>query len=193
MNTASTYSNDTLTNRAVPVEVHTTRLFLRKPRLEDSVQLFRAYTSDAETVRFTPWKVHESADETLKFLRSCLEEWANGTGFPYVIELASVLSGPVGIIHFHNRGHLAQFGYGIARPYWGQGYMTEALSTLVDWSLDQPEIWRASGFCDVDNLASARVMEKAGMAFEGVLHRFSVHPNISREPRDCRIFANLRP
>ena len=39
---------------------------------------------------------------------------------------------------------------------WGQVYMTEALTTLLDWSLSQPEIWRASAFCDAENLASAR-------------------------------------
>ena len=70
--------------------------------------------------------------------------------------------------------------------------MTEALSALVDWSLDQPQIWQASAFCDMENLASARVMEKSGMAFEGILRRYCVHPNISSEPRDCRMYAKVR-
>ncbi len=96
------------------------------------------------------------------------------------------------MIHLHKRPHRVEFGFVIARPFWGQGYMTEALSTLVDWSLDQPQIWRASAFCDIDNLASARVMEKAGMIFEGILRRFFVHPNISGEPRDCRMYSKVR-
>lgn len=175
-----------------PVELSTPRLLLRKPRLEDAAQLFHAYTSDREIVRFVTWPAHESEDETLGFLRHCLDEWSNGTSFPYVMEIANEPAGPVGMIHLHKRPHRVEFGYIIARPCWGQGYMTEALSTLVDWSLDQPGIWRASAFCDIDNLASARVMEKAGMSFEGVLRRFFFHPNISHEPRDCRMYAKVR-
>ncbi len=175
-----------------PVEFSTPRLLLRKPRLEDAGQLFHAYASDRDIVRFMSWQAHATEDETLDFIRHCLGEWSNGTGYPYVIETGDEPAGPVGMIHLHKRPHRVEFGYVIARPYWGQGYMTEALSTLVDWSLDQPQIWRASAFCDIDNLASARVMEKAGMIFEGILRRFFVHPNISGEPRDCRMYAKVR-
>jgi RimJ/RimL family protein N-acetyltransferase len=46
--------------------------------------------------------------------------------------------------------------------------------------------------CDVDNIASARVMEKAGLTLEGRLRRWLVHPNISDEPRDCLGYARVR-
>src|SRR5258707_1279376 len=58
--------------------------------------------------------------------------------------------------------------YVLARSYWGQGLMTEALAWLVDWALKQPAIRRAWAMCDVDNPNSARVMEKAGMQREGI-------------------------
>jgi [ribosomal protein S5]-alanine N-acetyltransferase len=35
-------------------------------------------------------------------------------------------------------------------------------------------------------------MEKAGMTLEGTLRRWFVHPNISPEPRDCRVYARVR-
>ena len=41
--------------------------------------------------------------------------------------------------------------------------MTEALKGIVDWGLKRKDIYRVWAVCDVDNLASARVMEKAGM------------------------------
>lgn len=46
--------------------------------------------------------------------------------------------------------------------------------------------------CDVDNPASARVMEKAGMTREGILRRWHIAPNISPEPRDCIVCAKVR-
>lgn len=177
---------------AAPVEFSTKRLHLRRPRFDDAAQIFKAYASDRVAARFTSWRAHETEDETRTYLQRCLDEWSDGTGYPYAIELAAEALGPVGNIHLHKRSQRMEFGYVLARPYWGQGYMTEALSALVDWSLEQPGIWRASAFCDIDNHASARVMENAGMTFEGILRRFFVHPNISPEPRDCRIYAKVR-
>lgn len=84
------------------------------------------------------------------------------------------------------------FGYVLARPQWGQGLMAEALRFGVDWALSQPEVFRAYSFCDVENPASARVMEKAGMAREGILRRYHTCPNLSPEPRDCILCARVR-
>jgi RimJ/RimL family protein N-acetyltransferase len=67
--------------------------------------------------------------------------------------------------------------------------MTEAVKGVIGWALKQPEIFRIWAVCDVDNLASARVMEKAGMQGEGRLCRWSVHPNISAQPRDSYCFS----
>jgi RimJ/RimL family protein N-acetyltransferase len=175
-----------------PNEIPTPRLRLRKPRLDDAQPIFSAYTSDATVVRFLTWRAHETEKQTRDFLRHALDEWANGSGFPYVIEITDGDSGPVGMIHPRARAHEMQFGYVLARPYWGKGYMTEALEAVVAWSLSRPATWRASAFCDVDNIASARVMENAGLTFEGILRRYFIHPNVSSEPRDCKVYSKVR-
>jgi RimJ/RimL family protein N-acetyltransferase len=46
--------------------------------------------------------------------------------------------------------------------------------------------------CDIDNYGSKRVMEKAGMQYEGILRRWTVHPNVSSTPRDCHVFAKVK-
>ena len=176
----------------VPEKISTKRLVLRKPRLDDATQLYRSYTQDQEVAHFMSWRPHDSEVQTADFLRCCLKDWASGANYPFVIESASETGRPIGMIDLRPRSEGAQFGYVLARAHWGKGYMSDALASLVDWSLEQPGIFRASAFCDVENLASARVMEKAGMDFEGILRRYFVHPNISPEPRDCRIYAKVR-
>ena len=84
------------------------------------------------------------------------------------------------------------FGYVLAKKFWGHGFATEALVFLVDWSLAQPEIFRAYAFCDVENPASARVMEKAGMVREGILRRWHIAPTLGPEPRDCIVCARVK-
>ncbi len=61
------------------------------------------------------------------------------------------------------------------------------------------ELGRALGFfrieaaCHVDHGPSARVLEKAGMTFEGILRRHSIFPNLSSEPQDVRSYAWAKP
>jgi [ribosomal protein S5]-alanine N-acetyltransferase len=62
----------------------------------------------------------------------------------------------------------------------------------VAWALTQPAIFRIGSVCDVDNIGSARVMEKSGLVREGLLRRWLIHPNISPEPRDCFLYALVR-
>jgi [ribosomal protein S5]-alanine N-acetyltransferase len=76
----------------------------------------------------------------------------------------------------------ADLGYVLVKLKWGKGYMPEAMQALIDWALGQNEIYRVWAICDVENVASARVMEKVGMQKEGVLRRWLIHPNIAKEP-----------
>ena len=70
--------------------------------------------------------------------------------------------------------------------------MTEALRAVVTWALAEPGVFRIGAVCDVDDPASARVMEKAGLVREGLLGGWMVHPNVSAEPRDCFIYGLAR-
>lgn len=88
--------------------------------------------------------------------------------------------------------HRLDCGYVLARPYWGHGLMTEALAEVAGWAMRQEAIWRIGAVCDIENRASARVMEKAGLRREGLLRRWIIHPNISAEPRDCFSDARVR-
>jgi RimJ/RimL family protein N-acetyltransferase len=70
--------------------------------------------------------------------------------------------------------------------------MTEALHALIDWAFQQPTIYRVYATTDVENAASRRVMEKAGMSCEGVLRKFILHPSLSAVPRDSFIYAIVK-
>jgi ribosomal-protein-alanine N-acetyltransferase len=65
--------------------------------------------------------------------------------------------------------HRPDCGYVLARSFWGRGLMTEALIEVAAWASRQNEIWRIGAVCDTENLASARVIEKAGLQREGIL------------------------
>jgi len=86
-------------------------------------------------------------------------------------------------------GSNADVGYVLARQEWGRGFGTEALRGVLDFAFSQPAVQRVWAVCDVDNVASARVMEKAGMTREALVPAFIMHPNVSDQPRDVYRYA----
>ncbi|WP_421724847.1 GNAT family N-acetyltransferase [Bauldia sp.] len=175
-----------------PDRIETPRLALRKLREDDADAIFHGYAADAEVSRLMTWLPHQTLADTKEYLRGALDRWSDGSEYSYAIEWLDEPSALLGAISLRPRAAAVSFGYVLKRSVWNQGIGSEALTTLVDLSLARPNVFRAEAFCDVDNLASARVMEKAGMRFEGILRRYIVHPGISPEPRDCRMYAKVR-
>jgi ribosomal-protein-alanine N-acetyltransferase len=174
-----------------PTNWGTPRLDLRPPVIDDADNLFATYTQDPEVTRYLVWRPHESIETTRAFVCRCIDAWESGASFPWVM-LRREDGQLLGMIEIRVNLFRAELGYVLARRFWGQGYMTEAVRALVDWAVAQPQIHRVWAVCDVDNLASARVMEKAGMQREGLLRRWIVHPNISPDPRDVWCYARVK-
>lgn len=74
--------------------------------------------------------------------------------------------GLLGISAEHERGEI---GYWIGKPYWNQGYCTEAAQAMLNYGFQTLGFSRVVSRCLKRNPASARVMEKIGMTVEGCL------------------------
>jgi len=176
-----------------PPEIfETARLSARPPRVEDAPAALASYASDPEVTRYLTWKPHKQVDSLAEFFGARADDWDKGNPhFTWLLRLREddTLVGIIGLIPKDGK---AVFGYALGKNFWGRGLMAEALHCLVDWSLAQPEIFRAWAFCDVENPASARVMEKAGMTREGILRRWHTCPNLGPEPRDCIVCAKVK-
>jgi RimJ/RimL family protein N-acetyltransferase len=171
--------------------IQTERLLLRKARMDDAPVIFESYARDPEVTRYLVWKPHQTIQETYRFLSACEQLWRTGKDFAYAITLKEDHS-LIGMFSLHPMKMKVEVGYALARLYWGKGFMTEVLRTVIDWAFTQPDIFRVQAICDVENVGSARVMEKAGMMREGLLQRYVLHPNISAEPRDSYLYAVVK-
>ena len=63
---------------------------------------------------------------------------------------------------------IAELGYWMGLPYWGQGYATEAAQALVDFGFSKMALRKVFALHFGSNVASGRVMQKIGMTLEGV-------------------------
>ena len=68
-------------------------------------------------------------------------------------------------------------GYALNRRFWGQGYMPEAVRAVFTYEFTVLGTHRIIADCEIANLASARVMQKCGMAFEGTFYDADIEGN----------------
>ncbi|MGN6032239.1 MAG: GNAT family N-acetyltransferase [Thermomicrobiales bacterium] len=78
-------------------------------------------------------------------------------------------------LHLTPKHRRAEIGYWLAVPWWGQGVMTDAARTVIAYGFEALGLHRIQATCLPHNVGSYRVMEKAGMTFEGVLRDYVIH------------------
>jgi RimJ/RimL family protein N-acetyltransferase len=109
------------------------------------------------------------------YITSAHEGLTNGDELRLAIVLRnnSILCGGIGLrIEIeHSR---AELGYWIGVPYWGQGIATEAARAMVDYGFETLKLNRIFAGYVSTNLASARVLKKIGMRYEGCQRGHSV-------------------
>jgi ribosomal-protein-alanine N-acetyltransferase len=117
----------------------------------------------------TGWPIPDLAEalpEFVAMLRAdpLLAEWMGSI----IHREEKILIGDMGFKSRPNEDGVAEIGYGIVPIYQGKGYCFEAVSSLVAWGWQQPELKKITAECDPNNFASIRVLEKLGMKRAGV-------------------------
>lgn len=123
---------------------------------------------------------HAIADTTLTiphpYKDSDAEEWigkhqvefdqGKGVTFAVVRKTDGILIGVIGLSAMV-MGHQAELGYWIGRPYWNQGFCTEACREVLRYAFSKLDLIRVHSNHFSRNPASGRVMRKLGMQHEG--------------------------
>ncbi|MCL1914086.1 MAG: GNAT family N-acetyltransferase [Eubacteriaceae bacterium] len=93
------------------------------------------------------------------------------TQYAFAIIYDGKVVGSIGVFRKDNVHRLtAEMGYYIAEPYWGKGITTEAVRQTCSYIFENTDIIRIFAEPYAHNVASCRVLEKAGFQLEGVLH-----------------------
>jgi len=153
--------------------LETARLRLRPLCHDDAADIFQ-YAGDPRVTEFLPWQPHKSLDDTHKFIETTLnhQEWPDLAPWGIEHKADEKIIGACGFHHWHLEHARAELGYVLAHRYWGNGYMTEAVRAVISYGFDEMLLNRIEALCRVPNVASARVLEKSGLKFEGVLQQY---------------------
>lgn len=87
-----------------------------------------------------------------------------------VIEYNGQFVGSVGIARKKGwRDHLAEIGYWLGEPYWGNGIATQAVQQMTDYAFSDLKLQKLYALILAPNTVSMRVVEKCEYELEGVL------------------------
>jgi [ribosomal protein S5]-alanine N-acetyltransferase len=175
--------------RYIP-ELRTERLILRALHPGDEADVF-AYAQDPEVARHTLWEPHRSIEDSRAFLDFVGQQHRSGHAFVWgIVDKHQIrVIGSIGLANYVAQHSRAELGFAIARPFWNQGYTSEAVSAVMSFAFRDLQLNRIEAYCKVENFASARVLEKSGMHLEGVLREREF---IKGNFEDLKLYAIVR-
>ena len=171
--------------------LETERLVLRELRAVDAESLF-AVLGDEEVVEFYDDEVFRDISQA----RDQIEAWAAGYQGRRSVRWGITqvdhdeLLGTCGYYGFHRLHKRAGIGYELARSFWRQGIMTEALSAILAFGFKRVGLNRIEAVVMPENEGSVKLLEGLGFQQEGVLREYEHWGDKGRV--DLMMFSCLR-
>lgn len=175
--------------RGVP-PLQTPRLLLRRLTPEDGADVF-AYASDPLVAENVTWYPHCTREESVAFIRHHVDGYDRGESGTWgmVLKEPSKLIGTCGFVSLNPTHCSAELAYALARTHWGRGLMTEAVLRLIDFGFQELGLNRIEAHHLPENPRSGRVLQKAGMRYEGTLRQKAM---VKSRFRDAVLYAILK-
>jgi len=150
-------------------QLETKRLVLRELRLEDAEAIFHFY-GDEEVIRYRDVLAFTRLEEAQQFLELVGTRYEQGKEMHWGITLKGedCLIGSCGY-SWHLGPQFGAIGYDLARLYWKQGIMTEAIQTLLRFGFEVRNLHRIEAKVRLGNDASMRLLQRLGSQEEGIL------------------------
>ena len=149
----------------------TPRLTLRRLSVEDAQTMHQNWASDPGVTKYLMWQPHPNVEATRAFLAGVRQSYADEATYQWGIELreSKILIGTISAVELKEEIGLVHIGYCIGKSWWGCGYVAEALKELIRFFFTEVGVNKVEARHDPRNPNSGRVMQKAGLRYEGTL------------------------
>ena len=149
------------------VVFETPRLFLRRFTETDAPLIYKL-NSDPEVLKYLHEPVLESEAQAKDILTNVILPQYNKNLGRWAIHTKSDYEfiGWCGLKYIEETG-IIDLGYRLLKTAWGRGYATEAAQYTLIYALRDLKIESITGTAHIENIASIKVLEKAGMKFSG--------------------------
>ena len=148
--------------------LQTDRLILRRFVESDAEAMFQNWASSAENLIYVSWDPHPDVEVTRNSIRNWVASYTNPNYYKWAIclkENPEHVIGDISIVEMNETDSCCEIGYVLGKNFWGRGMMTETLKAVLDFCFIQAGFQKVRARYASLNLASGRVMEKAGMSY----------------------------
>jgi ribosomal-protein-alanine N-acetyltransferase len=170
--------------------ITTSRLILRWISEDDIDALYDVF-SDPQVMRY--WSSGPLADKqaAAEMQREIAAGNRNNSSLKWGLALrdSNTIIGTVTLFNLNVSNGRAELGYAMGRPYWGKGYMHEALQALLAHAFEVLELRRLEADVDPRNVPSIRTLERLGFQREGFLRE---RWDVNGEIQDALFYGLLR-
>lgn len=158
-----------MTRELLPT-IEAERISLRCIEESDLDQLYSIF-SDPQVMRYWSTLPLESIEEARTLLKEIQTGNQQRTMLKWGVALkpTDIMIGTVTLFHLEQLQGRAEIGYAQARAYWGQGYIHEALQSLLTYAFEEMKLRRVEADVDPRNAASIKTLERLGFQKEGFL------------------------
>jgi RimJ/RimL family protein N-acetyltransferase len=149
-----------------PLLIETSRLILRPVRQADVPEIERL-AGDWSVARYTASVPHPYEEGMGAAWVASLERAGPAAGeIVMAIErrFRHIFMGCIGLRRADD-GVSGDLGFWLGRPFWGSGYMSEAVAAFVAYAFETLGLYRLEAAAVPENRASIRVQEKTGFAY----------------------------
>jgi len=154
-------------------QLETNRLILRQMQAADAPSIFRIL-SDEEVTRH----YDDAAFTDLTQASEQIKAWETGytqrrcIRWGIALKEDGVIIGSCGFYGTHTWHLRGSIGYELARPFWRQGIMLEALTAILTLGFESMGLNRIDAVVLPENIASIRLLERLGFHNEGLLREY---------------------
>ncbi|MEI7594758.1 MAG: GNAT family N-acetyltransferase [Bacteroidota bacterium] len=150
-------------------ELATNRLNLIEISSKHKVDIYNLFSNERVTQYYNllPFKEETSAQRFIDWYHNRFEQNL-AIRWGITLKNSSLIIGTIGFNNY-TKNHRANIGYDLHPDYWNNGYITEALEPVIQFGFEKLEINRIEAEVMQGNIASEKVLEKAGFYREGIL------------------------
>ncbi|MEP1448299.1 MAG: GNAT family N-acetyltransferase [Paraglaciecola sp.] len=153
--------------------IETQRLLLNKLTVEDRDTIFAIF-SDPKTVEHYDVERFKSVEEADQLMAYFDARFASNTGIRWAIrdKSSGKCIGTCGYTNWNEFDHSAVVGYELSKEYWGKGFATEAVASILDFIFADNfhfYVHRVEALILPTNKPSQQLVKRLGFHFEGKL------------------------
>ena len=144
-------------------EIRTERLLIKTPEIDDKFELTQLI-NDKDVIKWLseiPFPYTLSHAE--EFIEKSRERVLKQESYNFMIFQDKKMIGGIGLSEFNNKS--CQVGYWLGKKYWGNGFATEALKSILDFGFDQLNLEKIYAAYKIGNEGSIRVLNKSGFEY----------------------------